>query len=124
MTEFEMKVLGELKLGHARAIPAHLLAKRLGIKDDRRVRVAILSLLERGQPILSSVGSKKVKGKPSIKVPKGYFLAETRAEFVEYLETLLGRIKADCIRYKWTKRAGAKVLQPEQLKLALVTVGK
>ncbi len=47
MTEFESQVLAQIKLGLAHAIPAHLIAKRLEVKDERRVRVAILALIHR-----------------------------------------------------------------------------
>ncbi len=106
MTVFEMRVLGQLKLGHAHAIPGHLLAKRLELKNDRGIRLAIRSLLKQRQPILSSVRS-----------PMGYFIAETQSEVRECLETLHKRLLEDARRMRDIKLAGRRLLQPEQLKL-------
>ncbi len=108
MTEFEARVLGQLKLGHKHAIPGHLLAKRLELKNDRGIRVAIRSLLEQRHPILSSV-----------RPPMGYFIAETQAEVKECLETLQKRLLEDARRKRDIRLSGEKLLQPEQLKLGV-----
>ena len=100
-----MRVLGELKLGLSQAIPAHLLAKRLGA-PERQVRKTIRLLIERRHLILSSVSS-----------PPGYFIGETRKEVEDCLETLQSRLLHDARRKRDIKLAAAKVLQPEQLKM-------
>lgn len=108
MNELQSTVLNQLKTGHANAIRGSILAKRLGFKNDRTIRIAIRELIEARHPILSAV-----------KPPYGYFFAETQKEVKDCLAVLQSRLEEDARRKSDTKLACAKILKPEQLKMPL-----
>lgn len=108
MTEMQDWLLTQLKLGHAKAIQGRILAQRAGLKDDRKIRLAIRGMIEDGHPILSSVDP-----------PYGYYFAETQKEVVDCLEVLQSRLEEDARRKRDIKLACANILKPEQLKLGV-----
>ena len=78
----EEKLLEILRahVGHRSAIEARELARLLGERGDRRVRIAIATLRKRGYLILSSVGK-----------PPGYFMAATYGEWQEFRRNMRSR---------------------------------
>jgi biotin operon repressor len=94
---------GELRLilsqhrGHARAIPGRELARMLGYRDDRQIRLVIRELIRDGLPVASS--------------GKGYFLPESLKEADEYADSLKGRLIEDAYRRRDFKRSVGKYFE-------------
>lgn len=107
--QLEDEILQLLKRGRDKAITGAVLSKALNEKDDRQIRKAILGLIKRGIPIVSSVGK-----------DPGYFIAENYQEALEYRETLRSRIKGDAVRLKYFKRSVQLNVKPKQGVLNLV----
>lgn len=82
------------------------LAKILGFKDDRQIRLAIREIIAAGVPIISSVHS-----------PYGYYIADNPEEIIEHLGELRHRALEVLGRYKDLKLAAREILQPCQLEL-------
>jgi hypothetical protein len=99
-------ILSQLGYGKDNAIKSKVIARRLELKDDRQVRIAIRELIHDGEPIASSVNP-----------PYGYFIATDRAEAEEYISVTRSRIIEDCKRLRDFRRASREVLIPEQLVL-------
>lgn len=99
-------VLKELKLGKRKAIPGNLLAKRLGFKNDRAIRIVIRELIADGVPVASSVIP-----------PVGFFIAETREEVNQYIANIKSRLVEDAYRRRDFLRAAKRIFQPEQMRL-------
>ena len=99
-------VLKELQRGKLKAIPGNILAKRLGYKNDRIIRIAIRELIADGIPIASSVIP-----------PVGYFIPETKEEVRQYAANIKSRLIEDAYRRRDFLRAARKITQPEQMRL-------
>ena len=100
------KILEQLHRGQSKAIPGSLLAKRLGYKNDRAIRIAIRELIADGVPVASSVIP-----------PVGFFIAETREEVKQYTANIKSRLVEDAYRRRDFLRAASKIIQPEQMRL-------
>jgi len=74
-----MEILGEHK-GSCNAITGIRIARRLGYRNDRKVRVVIQRLIAEGKPIAASVSE-----------PVGYYLVQTREEAEAYAAVLRSR---------------------------------
>jgi len=72
--ELKEKVLHQLNIGQDKALTGALLMSRLGLKNTRAIRLAIIDLIEDGHPIIGD--------------SKGYYLAGTRKECEKALDTL------------------------------------
>lgn len=90
-------VLAQLNTGRAKAVPGKLLAKRLGERDTRQIRLTIQELREEGIPII---------GSPS--PPYGYYIAETAEECTENLKQIRSYGVMLFRHYKYLKRAALK----------------
>lgn len=101
-TDLKSEVLAVLKAhrGKSNAIPGRGLASLFGFKDDRIIREVIRVLIKEGYPIAASVT-----------VPVGYFHIETWAEYKEYLDDLLSRLKENAYRRSDFKKCGARYLE-------------
>lgn len=108
MKNLKSAVLHQLNSGHANAIKGSLIAKRLGFKNDRAVRIAIRELISDGVPVASSVNP-----------PYGYYIVETKQEAEEYLAVLKGRLVEDAYRRRDFKVASRNIREPEQLRLVI-----
>ena len=106
MNELKLAILNQLSKGRNKAIKGNLIAKRLGLRNDRGIRLAIRELIRDGIPVASSV-----------KPPLGFFIAETKEEAEEYKAVLKGRLVEDAYRRRDFKRAARKLIRPEQLVL-------
>ncbi len=95
-----------LRYGKEHARTGGELAKVLGFKDDRPVRLAIRKLIAEGLPVAASVNP-----------PLGYFIASSLDEAIEYMRTLKGRLVNDAYRRRDFKLASREILQPHQLAL-------
>ncbi len=107
MEDIELKqdLLRSLNHGQDHAIPGNLLAQRLGERDTRRIRRAIIDLIiEDGVPIIGDSG-------------RGYFIAETKEECKKCLETLMSYLKMVGRHHKYLLQASQKLIKPEQMKL-------
>lgn len=104
-TELEIKVYNTLSInrGHSNAIGLKEMCKRLQIKEERKVRLAIESLRHQHYLIIFLPQEKVYKiinGKqvPTGEVlPAGYFLPASKEEVFKFLEYMRSRIKAECI---------------------------
>ncbi len=98
-------VIGILRAhrGQHQAITGLAIARQLGFKDDRRIRVAIRELTDAGNLIASTQGKNAKNGEDAI--PPGYFLVSTREEAEEYLRTLSGRALSILARRKSVAQA-------------------
>lgn len=102
------------RVGNENAITGAALAKQIGLnpRDDRTVQLVILSLIEDGYPIASSVQSKK--GGP----PMGYFLIKSKEEAEIYETVLKSRMVNTAIRRRDFRKAARHWLEnSQQLKL-------
>ena len=102
----KFQVFKQLQRGRYKAIPGNLLAKRLGYKNDRAIRIAIRGLIADGIPVASSVIP-----------PVGFFIAETREEVRQYIANIKSRLVEDAYRRRDFLRAAKKIVQPEQMRL-------
>lgn len=100
---FKKTILESLRFGKRSAIKGSELARVLGERDDRRVRVAIRELIAEGKPIASSVTE-----------PMGYFIVSNEFEAVDYIRVLNERIKEDTSRLEDFKKAVCNYAIPEQ----------
>ena len=110
--EFCSRVLAVLygHNGKANAIKGMEIAARLGLRSDRAVQLAILSLIEDGEAIASSCSEDEDTG-----ARMGYYYPVTEDEAQDYIAQLRGRALGDYHRYKkfkgnW-KRKKERVLQ-------------
>ena len=95
-----------LRYGKENARIGKELAKVLGFKNDRAVRLVIRELIAEGLPVASSVHP-----------PLGYFIANSIEEANDYMKNLRGRLVEDAIRRRDFKVASRSILQPGQLAL-------
>lgn len=105
---FKQEVLYQLSHGKSKAVTGKLLAKRLGQKDDRTIRLAIRELIHDGVAVASSVGG-----------PPGFYLIESREEAEEYMAALKSRLVEDALRRSDFKRASRHIRVPQQLSFRL-----
>jgi hypothetical protein len=92
-----------------RRITGAQLARRLGYRNDRKIRVVIGQLVLKGHLILSSV-----------RVPYGYYLAESKSEIETYIATEFSRLREQHARIKAIQANAAKFYADVvQLPLAL-----
>ena len=90
--------------GHGKAIKGAEIAIILGQNDDRYIRLSIRELIAEGYPIASSVLK-----------PYGYFLVESRAEAIEYQQSLKNRLIEDALRLRDFRRgAGCRLAKTVQ----------
>lgn len=101
-------VLSNLQKGKHSAVSGKLLAKRLGERDTRQLRLAIIELIEQGYPICGTA-----------KPPHGYYIAETPEECQECLDQLMSYLKMIAQHHKYLLRASRVLLDPYQIKLKL-----
>ena len=107
MTNEDLKV--ELKRillrheGEGKAVIGRELAKMFGLKDDRRVRLAIRDLIKDGLPIAANTES-----------PAGYFVVNTRQEADRYASSIRSRLISDAIRRRDFRRAADQYLTPAE----------
>ena len=99
-------LLKELKVGQRRAIPGSLLAKRLGLNNDRAVRLAIRELTVDGIPVVSSIVP-----------PMGFYIAETREEVSKYAANMRSRLIEIALHRRDLLRASDSIRHPEQGRL-------
>jgi len=102
-------VRAQLNSGQAKATRGQTIANRLGMKNDRLIRIAIRELIADGLPIASSVQK-----------PYGYFIIETPEEAEAYMAVIKSRLVEDAYRRRDFKKAAFNIRVPEQLKLRLV----
>lgn len=95
-----------LRHGKDQARTGKELAKVLGFKNDRSVRLAIRDLIAEGVPVASSVIP-----------PLGYFIANSIEEVIDYMKDLKGRLVNDAYRRRDFKLASRELLQPCQMEL-------
>lgn len=104
-----MEILKEHR-GSRCAITGAQMAKALGYKNDRAIRVCIEHLIADGVPVAASVHE-----------PFGYYILQTREEAQVYEATLRSRAVKTLKRLKDFNRAAAGCFGPaQQLPLALV----
>jgi len=89
--------------GQAPAITGRELAKMFGLKDDRRVRLAIRDLIKDGLPVAANTES-----------PAGYFVVNTRQEADRYAQSIRNRLIKDAIRRRDFRRAADQYLTPAE----------
>jgi len=94
MEALELAVYRNLSTGKCYAIKGKLLAERLGEKDTRKIRLAIMEIIKSGIPVVSG--------------PTGYFIAETPEECAECLEVLNSYIEMTSLHRKYLKFAAEK----------------
>tara|TARA_Y100000310_G_scaffold291660_1_gene319757 strand:+ start:222 stop:554 length:333 start_codon:yes stop_codon:yes gene_type:complete len=86
--------------GRSRAITGKDLAKMLGHKDDRKIRLIIRELIGEGTPIASST-----------EPPAGYFLVSTWQEVEQYAQSIKSRLISDALRRRDFRRSAALLLR-------------
>ena len=89
--------------GEDKAIIGRELAKMFGLKDDRRVRLAIRDLIKDGLPIAANTESLA-----------GYFVVNTRQEADRYAQSIRNRLIKDAIRRRDFRRAADQYLTPAE----------
>jgi hypothetical protein len=99
----------EAHRGKRNAVKGADLARELGQRDDRLVRILIRELIAEGVPVASSVGD-----------PQGFYLVATPGEAQEYMAVLEARIREDEARLRDFRRAaeaslGALAEQPQMM---------
>ena len=93
--DLKTAVLSNLNFGHNHALTGKVLRQRLGLKDTRQIRLAIVDLIEYNQvPIVFS--------------GKGYYIAETPEECAEALLKLRAYIIMLAKHRKYLKLASQK----------------
>lgn len=97
----ELRHILERHQGRHRAITGLELAKMLGQRDDRKIRLIILELIENGLPVASTT-----------KQPAGYFIPISYQEAREYEATLKSRLINDALRRRDFRRAADCHLRP------------
>jgi hypothetical protein len=81
-------------VGAGRAITGARLARRLGQRNDRKIRMVIQALVEDGEPIAASTSE-----------PAGYYVLATRDEAEAYVATLRSRAQWTFKRLRDFQRA-------------------
>jgi len=106
-TDLKVALLHYLKHGEENAIPGPQLAKMLGLKDTRPMRLIIPELIAEGIPICGNAAH-------------GYFIASSVDEVNAELNLLRNKYGMNLLRrYASLKRAGRSLLQPGQLTLKI-----
>jgi len=106
MNELKTEVRSLLRYGKGNARKGQDIAKILGFKNDRLIRLAIRDLIAEGLPVASSVTP-----------PLGFFIASSLDEARDYMRVLKGRLVQDAYRRRDFKLASRKILQPHQMAL-------
>lgn len=101
-------VMQHLHRGRALAIKGYEIARRLGYKDDRLVRIAIRQLIADGVPVASSVQE-----------PQGYYIVESYQEALAYMAVLRSRLIEDALRRRDFKLAAYKYFEGAKQKKLL-----
>jgi len=107
MNELKTEVRSLLRYGKGNARKGQDIAKILGFKNDRLIRLAIRDLIAEGLPVASSVTP-----------PLGFFIASSLDEARDYMRVLKGRLVQDAYRRRDFKLASRKILQPHQMALS------
>jgi len=97
----ELRRILERHTGRDRAITGMELARMLGQRDDRRVRLIIRELIKEGVPIASTT-----------EFPAGYFLVTNYEEARQYADSIKGRLIEDALRRRDFRRAADCHLKP------------
>ncbi len=97
-----------LRYGKKNARTGENIARVLGFKKDRTIRLAIREMTAEGLPIASSVTP-----------PLGYFIASSQAEATHYINVLTSRLVNDAYRRRDFKRAARVLFEPYQTELSL-----
>jgi len=105
-SELKQGVRHLLRYGKENARTGKELAKILGSKDDRPVRLVIRDLIAEGLPVASSVTP-----------PFGFFIVNSLDEVKDYMRVLKGRLVQDAYRRRDFKLASKEILQPHQMVL-------
>lgn len=100
------RVLDALGRGRRNAITGSELARILGERDDRKIRVLIRELIAEGVPIASSVSE-----------PMGFYIVANEYEAADYIRVLNERIKEDTTRLRDFEKAVSNLNIPEQSSL-------
>jgi hypothetical protein len=96
------EVFRQLSQGKDKALTGSILKKRLGLRDTRPIRLAMIALIEDGIPIVFS--------------DKGYYIANTREECDKALDVLRNSYGVKLYRhYIFLKRARDKHFGSDQL---------
>ena len=106
VSPLQLRILNNLRNGSKQAIKGKELARLLGYKDDRKVRLEIRELIRRLYPIGSSTEE-----------PAGYFLIDTPEEATRYMAVLKSRLVEDAYRLRDIKVSTHLLRNPEQLTL-------
>lgn len=100
------QVRGLLRHGKENARKGQDIAKVLGFRNDRIIRLVIRELIASRVPIISSVHP-----------PYGYYIADNPEEVTEHLGELRHRALEVLGRYRDLKLASREILQPHQMAL-------
>lgn len=105
MTDLKSQVKGILEqhVGRDQAIPGRELARLLGQRDDRKIRLIIRELIAEGLPIVSATDQ-----------PAGYFLPLNWQEVRACIEANRSRLIEDAKRIRDLKHAAELYLAPAQ----------
>ncbi len=95
-----------LRHGQENARTGENIAKLLGFKGDRTVRLAIREMTAEGLPIAAAVTP-----------PLGYFIASSLEEADTYMRVLKSRLVNDAYRRRDFKLAARGILDPYQMGL-------
>jgi hypothetical protein len=98
-----LKNILERHEGRDRAITGYELARMLGQRDDRRIRLLIRELITEGLPIASST-----------EAPAGYFLVGSWQEAERYAEGEKSRLIEIALRRRDFRRGAALYLAPAE----------
>ena len=96
-------VLSLLRYGKENARTGQSLARTLGFRDDRLVRLIIRALIADRVPIAAS--------------SHGYYIATSPEEATEYMKVLQSRLVNDAYRRRDFKLASRVILDPHQMTL-------
>ena len=95
-----------LRHGKKNARTGKSLAKIMGFRNDRPIRIAIRELIADRVLVASSVNP-----------PYGYYIAENPDEVIEYMRVLRKRLIQDAYRRRDFKLAARAILDPYQMTL-------
>ena len=102
--DLKIEVHRLLGFGKENARTGKSLAKTLGFRDDRSIRLVIRELIADRVPVAASVNP-----------PHGYFIANNLEEATEYMKGLRKRLIEDALRRRDFKRASRVILDPHQM---------
>lgn len=100
------RVLGMLKPSRKNAITGKDIARAVGQRDDRKIRLIIRELIAEGVPVASSVSE-----------PMGFYIVANGYEAANYIRVLKERIREDTARLRDFEAACHSLSVPEQRSL-------